>query len=308
MQDASAPVKNRVVGGYNAEDFADILRSEWRDGIPPGLSTGFPELDEFYRVKTKQWTVVSGMPGSGKSTVIDNILVKMAKEHNWKFLICSPENQPIQRHIENLIEIYTGRRFLSPDLNPYADGTLPFDSLVSATRFINDHFYFICPDEIDFHIEYILTLAEEIRTKDFDFKGFLIDPFNEMEHKIPAGFREDQYLSATLTKVRRYVRASDTHLWFVAHPKNQAPLTTTFNAEEDLAKKKLYRRTSLYDISGGAHWYNKCDNGIIIYRDQYNDTHFCVDKIRFRECGKHGTVKFNFDVKTNRITAQGENR
>jgi twinkle protein len=46
---------------------------------------------------------------------------------------------------------------------------------------------------------------------------------------------------------------------------------------------------TLYDISGSAHWYNKADNGITVYRHMDADmTDIYVGKIRFREVGQRG--------------------
>jgi twinkle protein len=51
---------------------------------------------------------------------------------------------------------------------------------------------------------------------------------------------------------------------------------------------------SLYDISGSAHFYNKCDCGLIVYR-QNNTVRIVVAKVRFREIGRRGetTVVYN---------------
>ena len=42
------------------------------------------------------------------------------------------------------------------------------------------------------------------------------------------------------------------HVWFVAHPR------TMHNYEG--------KAPGLYDISGSAHFINKCDNGIVVHR------------------------------------------
>lgn len=294
----------RLKGAYPVSEFLDVLHDEWEHGIPPGLSTGFVNLDPLYKIKKKQWTVVSGIPSSGKSTFVDNLMVSLAKKHEWKFLVCSPENQPVQRHIENLIEIWSGKKYANPE-NSYAPHTcLTFDGLQEATKFVSKYFYFINPDETQFTMDYILELATEIKT-DFQYDGFVLDPYNEMEHKRPKGFTETDYISYLLTRVRRFCRAQDIHFWFVAHPtKQSAAVTDKVMARDDLKKKKLYQRTSLYDISGGAHWYNKCDNGIIVYRNEHMEretTTIVVEKIRFKECGRKGDAEFLFDYTCNRL-------
>ena len=81
------------------------------------------------------------------------------------------------------------------------------------------------------------------------------------------------------------------HIWLVAHP------------------TKLYRNKdgeypipTLYDISGSSHWYNKADNGVVVYRDFRTPDSPIVEihikKIRFREVGRIGVVKLRYDIPT----------
>ena len=60
-------------------------RTEWARGE----STGYDNVDELYTMVAGQLTVVTGHPSSGKSEFIDQIMVNMAQEKDWKFAICS---------------------------------------------------------------------------------------------------------------------------------------------------------------------------------------------------------------------------
>ena len=107
----------------------------------------------------------------------------------------------------------------------------------------------------------------------------ILDPWNELEHNRPAGLSETEYISQTLSKVRRFARINDVHVWIVAHP-------TKLQKDRDTGE---YPVPTLYDISGSAHWYNKADNGITVYRHNDEDlTDIYVGKIRFREVGQRG--------------------
>jgi twinkle protein len=64
-----------------------------------------------------------------------------------------------------------------------------------------------------------------------------------------------------------------------------------------------YPIVTLYDISGSAHFFNKCDNGLSLWRDKYagdNLAQIHVQKIRFRECGKLGMADLRFDWQSGR--------
>jgi twinkle protein len=92
------------------------------------------------------------------------------------------------------------------------------------------------------------------------------------------------YISRQLTKIRRFARFNGIHIWIVAHPTKLIK-----NADGN------YDPPTMYDISGGAHWRNKADNGLCVYRDfENNHTTVFVQKIRFREIGKLGECGFKY--------------
>lgn len=293
-----------IQGSHKAKHYADEVQRDYEYGIEPGVEIGWPALNDLYRVKRGQWTAVTGIPSHGKSTVIDNVMVRLAKAHGWKFLVCSPENQPIQRHIESLVEIHSGKQFCNPDHLPpqHYDHGITVEELGESMLFVNEHFRFICPDETDFNIDYILDLALTVkldRELGFNFDGFVLDPYNELEHKRPAGFSETEYISQVLSKWRRFCRSQDVHGWMVAHP---AKLKEVPQIGADAHASKIYQKPSLYDIAGSAHWRNKADMGLVVYRDFANrTTEIDVQKVRFRECGELGSATLKYDSLCNRF-------
>lgn len=293
----------RLKGVYRAEDFADEVQNDYAHGIAPGTSCGWFSLDTNYLVKRGQWSVVTGIPGHGKSTWLDNVMVNLAKQNGWKFLVCSPENQPIQRHVESLIEIYSGRKFTNPKSETYADRAVKPDDLARAYQFVNEHFQFIAPDETDFNIEYILALAQELKDGFFPFDGFVLDPYNELEHRRPAAMTETEYISAILSKFRRFARGNNCHNWLVAHPTKLREIQQSA-AEVEAKTHKVYAMPSLYDIAGSANWRNKADMGVVVYRNMAQKpetTTVSIQKVRFRECGSIGQADFHYDYLCNRF-------
>jgi len=297
-------IEERLQGIHRASDFMEQVQADYEVGIEPGLAANWP-LDEFYNVKKRQFTAVTGIPSDGKSTFVDNLIVLLAIAHGWRFLICSPENQPIQRHIESLIEIHSGKKFCHPDtIDSRPERALTVDELGESSTFVDQHFRFICPDDIDFDIEFILDLAGKVKHDEndpFDFDGFVLDPYNELEHKRPAGFTETEYISQILSKFRRFAIAENCHSWIVAHPVKLTEIKP--KTEEDLKAMKQYAMPSLYDIAGSAHWRNKADMGIVVYRNRNQKpekTTISVQKVRFRECGSLGEIDFFYDFLCNR--------
>jgi len=112
-----------------------------------------------------------------------------------------------------------------------------------------------------------------------------------VEHKIPAGKSETQYISEELTKIKRFKDRYGVHVFLVAHP-------TKIKKDKD----GKFDIPSLYDISGSANFFNKCDNGVVLYRNfttGATDVH--VQKIRWSFIGKLGSVEFKYDGLTKRF-------
>lgn len=282
-------------GILDALECADEVEQLYLHGPEPGLSVGLSALNPFYTVKKGQWTVVTGVPGSGKSTVVDSMMINLSETYGWKHLICSPENQPVSRHIAALAGMHARKTFHREYMSE--------ESYLASLKFVQDHFRFIHPPEDNFTPAYILELGKVVEAQGFSFDGFVIDPWNEMEHRRPQAFSETEYTSYALSKFRRYVRDYNKHLWLIAHPTKQRRLEIKTTTLEDTAKP-TFPVVSLYDISGSAHWFNKCDNGLSIWRDKYahdNQTTIHVLKIRFRECGGLGQAVVRFDWQTGRI-------
>ncbi|CAN6545969.1 unnamed protein product [Malus baccata var. baccata] len=78
--------------------------------------------------------------------------------------------------------------------------------------------------------------------------------YNMMSSSNPPPRTETEYMSQILTQIKRFAQHHCCRVWFVAHP------------------RQLHQWTggppNLYDISGRAHFVNKCDNGIVIHRNR----------------------------------------
>jgi twinkle protein len=301
-----AQVPSRLIKGvYDVEEYADAVHSLRSDGLPRGVSTGWKILDEFYSVPRRQWTILTGYSGSGKSTWLDNLMCNLATLHNWKFLICSPENQPIEEHIAGLMEISSGKKFGVPKDFESARLFMTDTEYAHAFAFIGDHFQFINPPETSFNIKDIVALAEEVKLTQFDYDGFVIDPYNELEHKRPGAMSETEYISWVISIFRRFIQQYHLHGWFVAHPTKPQQVTMKYNygADEEELTKKIYKKATLFDVSGSAHWKSKCDFGVIVHRDMQESTApsiIEIEKVRKRYQGKKGSQPLFYDFYCNR--------
>lgn len=270
-----------INGIYELSDVDSEFETLYTFGLQRGYSTGFPSLDDFYTIKPGQWTITTGIPNHGKSNFLDHLLVNMAALHNWKIGLFSPENQPIERHFVSLAEKFIGQGFMGRQKMSVEDKN-------SAKTFVQEHFKTILPeDDSNWSIDGILEFAKVLVYR-YGIRGLLIDPWNELDHTRTSGMTETEHISRALTKIRRFARIYDVHVWIVAHP-------TKLYRDAD----GQYPVPTLYDINGGAHWRNKADNGIVIWRnvgaidEDIVDIH--IQKIRFKEVGRVGKISLRIE-------------
>ncbi len=268
-----------VEGVVMPSDCRDMIMSEYQNGVSGGEKTGWSVLDEFYSVRVGEMDIVTGIPGSGKSNFIDALCVNLIQRFEWRIAYFSPENWPVQRHMKTLIEKVVGKSFHT---SKFGERMEPVE-VEDATTFLDDHIRFILPKDDIITVGIILKYARIICLQ-YGIKGLVIDPWNEIEHDQKSGEREDQYISRQLTKIRRFARFNGIHIWVIAHPKTLV---------KNMSGK--YDPPTMYDISGGAQWRNKADNGICVYRDfETNLTTIIIQKIRFREIGKLGSCDLSY--------------
>ena len=273
-----------VQGIYELYDVEDRFDELYEFGLLPGVSVGLPSLDPYYTVKPGQWTAVLGIPGHGKSTFLDDIMVNMAKEHGWVFGVFSPENQPIERHYINLIE-----KAAEAPFNEGEHMRMNKEQKEHWKPWVNKHFKMILPSEENgnWTLDGVLSLAKTMVYR-YGIRGLVIDPWNELDHSNSGQINDNEYFSQSLSKIRRFARLFDVHVWVVTHPKLLA-----------LKQDGLYPVPTPYDANGGALWRNKADAFLTVFRfvgksdETITDIH--VQKIRWREIGRVGRVSFRFD-------------
>eukprot|EP00850_Spirogloea_muscicola_P005179 SM000023S07635 [mRNA] locus=s23:652603:658904:+ [translate_table: standard] len=299
-----------IRGLFRFKDFFQEIDNYYylRLGDERGVSTGWQTLDEMYRVVLGELTVVTGIPNSGKSEWIDALLCNLQRQQGWTFALCSMENK-VRDHSRKLLEKYTGSPFFDALIDPdpkadIVDSTLKVsmdfpssysnrikrmtpDQLAEGKAWLTDNFVLIrCEDDELPSIDWLLNLAKAAVLR-YGIRGLVIDPYNELDHQRPTRQTETEYVSSMLTKVKRFAQHHDCHVWFVAHPK----------------QLQVWRggAPGLYDISGSAHFVNKCDNGIVIHRNRDKErgpldhVEVLVRKVRNKAAGTIGDAILRYD-------------
>jgi len=283
--------------------FVDEVIALHRVGMKRGDSTGWRDIDEIWSVAPKQLTVVTGIPNHGKSAVMDALAVNLLNDSSatkpWKFLFISPEQEPHELHIAELLERYIGKRFRD---GPGARMTEQDIEQAIAARF-GAMIEFASFEDNDSFADMLLT-ARAFATKAAAEKfqaGIVLDPWNRLEHRVPIGMNETSYISEALSLLGSMPRDTGAHMFVVAHP-------TKLMADRQTGIRPI---PSAYDIAGSAHWYNKADNILCVWRDTNPEiagtypsriTRIYVQKVRWRHIGRIGMAELEFDLVTGRYS------
>jgi len=271
-----------------------------------GESTGWEEVDELFKVRRGELSVVTGWPGSGKSEWLDALCVNLAKNSNWKIAMCSLENAPAE-HSLKLAKKWDYSRVVSGELE-------------SLLKDITRNFVFLKFEEQPPTVEEIVRRVElfnKMVPEDRKLTGLVLDPYNELSRDKGKEESETDYVSRMLGELRRLARRENLHVWIVAHPQK------TY----DNSGKKPFKKFSFFDqqeqprdeepesvpdyassapptlqqISGSAHWHNKADIGITVQRvHNSNKVKIHVRKVRQVLTGKPGCATLRYD--SNRTT------
>jgi len=274
-------------GTISLHSIDDEINHIYNYGYKSGDKVGYDEFDDLISFATGQVTGVTGIPNSGKSEFIDQIIVKLSENHGWIWGVFSAENLPVTTHFAKFAEKYTGNTFYHT--NPAFK--MSVTELMESKEFVSNHMVFMDVLVSDLTLDYVLEKIEELVLRK-GINGFLLDPWNYIEHDIPNGMSETTYINKALTKICKLAKRLDIHLIIVAHP-----------VKMKKTKEGIYEVPTMYDISGSAHWFNKLDNGIVVYLNYDTGvTDVYVQKVRFKYIGKKGMSRFTWDFKNGRYT------
>lgn len=259
------------------QDKAESLLNLWERGLPGGDKTGWTSVDPLYSVALGQMTIVTGWPSSGKSEWLDALLCNL---RGWRFVMCSPENQPVELHMAKLMEKVAKKPFGRGPRDRIAK-----EELTEVADELRNFTFLEPPASGAFQITDVLHEAQEILGEEGK-RGLILDPWNEFESTRPAGLSETEYVSQTLSLIRNWARKQKVHVWIVAHPQKMRLADGTLPVP----------RPDM--ISGSQNWWNKADACITVYRDftkQDDRVQIHVQKVRFKHIGKQGVAELVYD-------------
>lgn len=295
-------------GAVAARSAFASLNALYEHDFPDPPITNLGDLDDYITFLPGMMTVVTGVPGSGKSTWLDYVLLQLYlhnPEVGMRHAVFTPENKALEIHQMRLVEQLTGKAFLPRYRMQYVNKEtgeinkakyLTPEVLRYAQGVLDDAFHYIHSTTAGFSVDRLLEAAK-YWVEERGVRTLTIDPWNKIEHSY--GAKDSlKYISAILNQLLYFAGDKKVHLFLVAHPKKM----TAYEGGVD--DQHTYQRPSLYDISGSADFFNMTDNGIIVHRantDGEDITEVTIDKIKHKFMGKRGKLKFHFDPETQRF-------
>lgn len=273
-------------GVLNWDDIEKEMDRIYEHGFPHCDTIGFKQFDEHFSFRVGEVTGITGIPNSGKSEFLNQVVSRLASRCGWRFGFFSFESQPSSLHATRISSQFIGRPYYKGDPSKKMS---PAEQRYSK-QFLRSHVTFVNLADLDCTTEGILEKSQEMVTHQ-GIKGIIIDPYNWIEHKRLSGETETDFISRIMSAIKRFAEAYMIHVFIVIHP---------IKMSKDKNTKK-YEVPTLYNMSGSSNWFNKLDNGICVYRDDETDDVFIhIQKVKLFFVGKKGTIQFKYDPFTSR--------
>jgi twinkle protein len=248
-------------------DIEDEVTDFVRNGFKPGYQIGLQNFDDIFSTYTGQFITVTGIPSSGKSDFVDQMVVGYNQNYGWKTAFASPENVPTYLHAHKLMrKVWQG---------------MPTKEDIGNERWnqvadhCNSNFFHI--DMERYTLESVLKKGAEL-VKRKGIKCLVIDPFNKVRDVDCKTEDVNRYTMEYLQKIEIFAKKFDVLVFIVAHP-------TKMYKDKD---GKIEEPT-MYNIKGGGEWYDASYHGILVHRNYEEKTVKAkVLKVKFQNLGQNG--------------------
>ena len=261
------PLENVTTFKDIENDVTDFVKNGFKAGYQIGLSN----FDQIFSTYTGQFITVTGIPSSGKSDFVDQMVVGYNKNYSWKTAFASPENAPNYLHAHKLMRKVWGDMPSRDDI-----GSAKWKEVANH---VNDNFFFI--DMEKYTLESVLRKGAEL-VKRKGIKCLVIDPFNKVRDRNATSLDVNLYTMEYLTKIETFAKKYDVLVFIVAHP------TKMYKTSDGKIEEP-----NMYNIKGGGEWYDASYHGLLVHRDyELKNTKVKVLKVKFQNLGENGAEAF----------------
>jgi hypothetical protein len=282
-----------VIYGIDVKDRAMEL---YDNGFSKVLGIGVPDIDDRFKPKKGELTLLTGIGNYGKSSFKRWYQVYRVVLYGEKFGTFSPEDNPPEEYYHDLVEILLGC-----DCTPSNSYRPNRDIYERAYDYICKHFFYVYPKNSEPTPTYIKEVFLELIVKE-GIDGCDIDPFNQMANNYTGFAGRDKYLEWVLTDFARFAILNNVYFWVIAHP-----------IKLQKGGDGNYPCPEVFDVADGSMWNNKMDN-ILVYHRPFAQTQpqdptceFHSKKVRRQKTvGKKGSSLFQMLFSKRRFIFSGK--
>lgn len=283
-------------GANGLRDALDDAKPMWTDEVctmaavpEPGpertYKTGFDRLDEHgWRLMRPAFMPVIGPYGSGKSVFLRQLACNLWRLHGWRTLVTAFEERIKPRYQRDLRRFLIGR----------SDNYTTADDIAKADAEIEQAFRFLrrkrnetmCGDRFLDRVEFAARV--------YGIEVVILDPVNEIDHTVPRGESKTDYMGRLIMRMKQMADAYDLLFIVAAHP-----------PKDGVEKKRAGKILTLNDGADTAHYGNKADIGLTVWRPGLDDgpTIVNIDKLKDHEMmGKPTLARLAFDAGLGKFT------
>tara|TARA_R110000868_G_scaffold59320_1_gene182053 strand:- start:3358 stop:5094 length:1737 start_codon:yes stop_codon:yes gene_type:complete len=259
----------------SASDYRSLIEQYYESGYPVGSVVDMSETDAHLSWNRGELVVVTGIPGSGKSTWLDYMFIRLAYLKGWKFGLFSPENiAPLK--ITRMTEQLMGKGMKEMNRT----------ELDRAITIIDKNFWFYNVETMeDYSLTALLKIAATM-VKRNGIDCLCLDPFNYIEQD-SSEESSNEKIGNLLRKLKQFAVKYNVNVTLVAHPRKMDKTSAGYNVPR------------LYDISGSHHFFNVPDVGIAVHRTfengQKDPVEVHIQKMKYHFRGKLGRIDYFFN-------------
>lgn len=219
------------------------LEQARKNEISLGLSTGWRDLDEYFRLKPNSLNFGLGYDGVGKSVFMLSIAMASNVLHDWKWGMIMPENKTAMSR-RRLVEAKTGK-----NITDFRDSPAMFDKYLQETR----ESFKIISNKKHYSMEDVIEMGKRLYEV-YGINALLVDPFNFFKVDGDAYGHNNKILSQLRVFAESYCS-----VYVMAHPSSFAPR----NSKDE---QGYLQAPNKYAIQGGADFPYRVDDFFITHR------------------------------------------
>lgn len=267
--------------GFKIIKSSDVVQGlkEHRDTYKDrGKYLGWDKMHKHYSMTLGNCTDWTGFPRSGKTELLEQLLINTSLWYGWKHLIYFPDVGDSIEIIADLLQKKTGKTF-----DPTKENTISDAEIVKDIEWIVHHFKVLVKEEDKATLTPVQFWDIAIELKETEgLQTASIDSWKDMSHPYSEYGGYGGYLEYILPYRNTIAQRHNLHLHIVIHPK-----------ETEKAKSGKRKPPAAYDLKGGPEWFNSGKCMITVHREDMKDNRVDIyfNKIKPRSVGYPGRIE-----------------